>query len=54
MAKVSKEIITVEEGSGLEDELRSDRRHAVQVNGYQNSPYFINDQQSQSAELEKP
>jgi chaperonin GroEL len=53
MAKVGKEgVITVEEGSGLDNEL-------VIVEGMQFdrgylSPYFINNQANQAAELEKP
>jgi len=53
MEKVGKEgVITVEEGSGLENELEVvEGMHFDR--GYL-SPYFINNQTSQSAELEKP
>ncbi len=53
MGKVGKEgVITVEEGSGLENEL--DVVEGMQFDRGYLSPYFINDQQSQSAELENP
>ncbi len=53
MDKVGKDgVITVEEGSGLENEL--DVVEGMQFDrGYQ-SPYFINNQQNMSAELEDP
>ena len=53
MAKVGKEgVITVEEGSGLENELEV--VEGMQFDRGYLSPYFINNQQGQSAELDKP
>ena len=53
MAKVGKEgVITVEEGQGLENELEV--VEGMQFDRGYLSPYFINNQQSQSASLEKP
>ena len=53
MSKVGKEgVITVEEGSGLENELEV--VEGMQFDRGYLSPYFINNQQSQSAELENP
>ena len=53
MQKVGKEgVITVEEGSGLENEL--DVVEGMQFDRGYLSPYFINDQESQAAELENP
>jgi chaperonin GroEL len=53
MGKVGKEgVITVEEGSGLQNEL--DVVEGMQFDRGYLSPYFINDQASQSAELENP
>ncbi len=53
MEKVGKEgVITVEEGSGLENEL--DVVEGMQFDRGYLSPYFINDQQSMSVELEDP
>src|ERR1700730_12954209 len=53
MGKVGKEgVITVEEGSGLENEL--DVVEGMQFDRGYLSPYFINNQQNQTAELEKP
>ena len=53
MGKVGKEgVITVEEGSGLANEL--DVVEGMQFDRGYLSPYFINDQQSQSVSLEDP
>ncbi len=53
MDKVGKEgVITVEEGSGLENEL--DVVEGMQFDRGYLSPYFINNQQSMSAELDDP
>src|SRR5476649_2360334 len=53
MAKVGKEgVITVEEGSGLDNELEV--VEGMQFDRGYLSPYFINNQQGQSAELDKP
>ena len=53
MEKVGKEgVITVEEGSALENELEV--VEGMQFDRGYLSPYFINNQQNQSAELEKP
>ncbi len=53
MEKVGKEgVITVEEGSGLENEL--DVVEGMQFDRGYLSPYFVNNQQNMSAELEDP
>ena len=53
MEKVGKEgVITVEEGSGLENEL--DVVEGMQFDRGYLSPYFVNNQQSMSCELEDP
>jgi chaperonin GroEL len=53
MEKVGKEgVITVEEGSGLENELEV--VEGMQFDRGYLSPYFINQQSNQTAELEKP
>jgi chaperonin GroEL len=53
MEKVGKEgVITVEEGSGLDNEL--DVVEGMQFDRGYLSPYFINNQQSMQAELEDP
>jgi chaperonin GroEL len=53
MDKVGKEgVITVEEGSGLDNEL--DVVEGMQFDRGYLSPYFINNQQSHAAELEDP
>lgn len=53
MQKVGKEgVITVEEGQGLENELEV--VEGMQFDRGYLSPYFINNQQSQSSELENP
>lgn len=53
MEKVGKEgVITVEEGSGLQNEL--DVVEGMQFDRGYLSPYFVNNQQSMSAELDEP
>jgi len=53
MEKVGKEgVITVEEGSGLENEL--DVVEGMQFDRGYLSPYFVNNQQNMTAELENP
>ena len=53
MDKVGKEgVITVEEGSGLDNEL--DVVEGMQFDRGYLSPYFVNNQQSMAAELENP
>lgn len=53
MAAVGKEgVITVEEGSGLDNEL--DVVEGVQIDRGYLSPYFINDKDSSTAEFDKP
>jgi len=53
MEKVGKEgVITVEEGSGLDNEL--DVVEGMQFDRGYLSPYFINNQESMSAELDEP
>jgi len=53
MGKVGKEgVITVEEGSGLDNEL--DVVEGMQFDRGYLSPYFINNQQNMTAELESP
>ena len=53
MSKVGKEgVITVEEGSGLENEL--DVVEGMQFDRGYLSPYFINNQESMSVELDNP
>ena len=53
MEKVGKEgVITVEEGSGLDNELEV--VEGMQFDRGYLSPYFINSQQNQTAELDKP
>ena len=53
MDKVGKEgVITVEEGSGLENEL--DVVEGMQFDRGYLSPYFINNQDNMQAEIEDP
>lgn len=53
MSKVGKEgVITVEDGNGLEDEL--DVVEGMQFDRGYISPYFVNNQQSMSCELDNP
>ena len=53
MAKVGKEgVITVEDGNGLDNEL--DVVEGMQFDRGYLSPYFVNNQQSMSSELENP
>ena len=53
MAKVGKEgVITIEEGQGLENEL--ELVDGMQFDRGYLSPYFINQQQSQTAEFDRP
>jgi chaperonin GroEL len=53
MAKVGKEgVITIEEGSGLENEL--EMVEGMQFDRGYLSPYFINNARNQTAELDKP